>query len=237
MENFPKIVLPFPYHPKKRKKNNWKVGYVGLNLSNGPGFGNSSGDGGNGGTMGGSEGGGAAMGESTNGFIYKFSCAMLELSDDIAPILAYWAKKNIPTESLYINSDQGIEGYIENNHHITVKYGLHDDNPDKIKQLVEGFGPITVNFGNVEKFNENPLFDVLKINIVSDKLKQLNKIICDNMEYSDEWNEYNPHATLAYVKKNSCDNFIGDTFFDKLTDTINQLSFHSKTGEVYQIEL
>jgi len=236
-EKFPKIELPFPYRPKKRKKD-WVVGATGLNLSPGKGFGNpiggSSGNGtGNGGT------GAMAMGESIkdeDSYVYKYSCAMLNLSDNVSPILQYWCKKYIPSENLYVNEDQGIEGYV-NLSHVTIKYGLHDTNPQKLIAIAKGYGPIEVKFGPVEKFDTNPEFDVIKVNIDSDKLRYLNNAITKDMEHSDQFNTYKPHATLAYVKKGSCDQLVGNDFFESLFDTIAEIYFASKDGQEHFIEL
>jgi hypothetical protein len=176
------------------------------------------------------------MGESVDKFIYEYSCAMLNLSDDIASHVCEWAKSNIPQESLYIDEDSGIDGY-EDTPHVTVKYGLHDTNPDKLKELIEGYGPVKFKLGLVEKFDTNPDFDVLKITVESQSLRELNKIISDNMEHTDTFDEYKPHATLAYVKKNSCDDLISNTFFDKLEDEVYEIYFTSKTGDEHFLDL
>lgn len=169
-------------------------------------------------------------------FIYKYSCAMLNLSDVISDGIKQWAVSNIPLDCLYINLDDGVEGY-EDMPHVTIKYGLHDAFPDNLIYLVDGFGPIELELSTIDVFNNNPKFDVLKINIKSDKLMQLNKLICDNMHYTDKFSTYIPHATIAYIKKGSCLNLINSRVFDKLIDVVNEIYFTTRSGEEYFIKL
>lgn len=169
-------------------------------------------------------------------YIHKYSCAMLNLSDELADIIKQWGRKNIPSDCLYINLDDGIEGY-EDIPHVTIKYGLHDADPDNLTRLVDGFGPINIELANIDVFNNNPNFDVLKININSDKLHELNKIICNNMHFTDKFPIYIPHATLAYIKKGTCVNLIDSMDFNKLVDIVNEIYFTSRSGDEFYIKL
>lgn len=173
---------------------------------------------------------------SDSKFIHNYSCAMLNLSDELSNIIKKWAAENIPSDCLYINLDDGIEGY-EDTPHVTIKYGLHDVDPDNLTRLVDGFGPIDIQLSNIDVFNNNPNFDVLKINIISDKLHKLNKIICDNMHFTDKFNVYIPHSTLAYIKKGTCLNLINSMNFNKLTDVVNEIYFTSRSGDEFYITL
>jgi hypothetical protein len=186
-------------------------------------------------------GGGApvamAMGESTedDGNVYEYSCAMLPISKENSAIMQYWAKQNIPVESLLIDPDQGMDGY-EDNPHVTVKYGLHTDDVTDIEKLTSGYGPVPVKFGKVSKF-ENPDFDVIKIEIISEPLHELNKLISDNLENTDTYPTYEPHATLAFVKKGTCDKIVGDDFFTDMKDSISEIYFTARDGSEHYIDI
>lgn len=168
--------------------------------------------------------------------VYTYSCAMLPVGDEATSLMKYWAMKHIPEDCLYINPDEGIDGY-ESTPHVTVKYGLHDTEPHGLIDLLQGIGPIPLKFGNVTKFDTNPNFDVIKIDIDGDKLRFINGIISDNFAHSDSFPEYKPHATLAYVKKGSCDHLVDNDFFDKLNDKVDIMEFASKTGDTHPIYL
>lgn len=167
---------------------------------------------------------------------YKFSCAMLNLNPSVASVVDYWVKKNIPKESLYIDEDTGHDGY-EDTYHVTLKYGIHDESPEKLKNLVNGFGPIPLNFGIIEKFDA-PNFDVIHIKINDNNiLEDVNKLITENIDNTETHSSYRPHVTLAFVKKGSCDNLIDNSFFDSLSDEVDEIYFNSKNGEESFISL
>lgn len=215
-DNFTKIMIDMPRRARKRKKNsgNIPVQVFPPHRTNPQG----------------------PMGESVDRFVYEYSCAMLNLSDMIAEKVLEWSKENIPEEDLFIDEDSGMEGY-EDTPHVTIKYGLHDETPENLIELIEGCGPIKLQLGLVEKFDTNPNFDVLKITIESEKLRQLNQLISDNMDNTDTFIEYKPHATLAYIKKGACEHLISNTFFDKLEDEVYEIYFTSKTGEEHYLDL
>jgi len=169
-------------------------------------------------------------------YTYTYSCALLPLNDNVGAILKYWTRKMIPEESLYINADEGIDGY-EFVPHVTVKYGLHDTTPDTLSDICDGCGLITIEFGKVDKFDTNPNFDVIKVNVESDQLRTLNDKISEGMSNDKKWDSYNPHATLAYVKKGECEELVKSGFFTKLNDVIDQVCFSSKAGTEYYINL
>ena len=168
--------------------------------------------------------------------LYKYSCAMLNLSDEIANIIKYWAKKMIPKDCLFIDEDEGMDGY-EDTPHVTVKYGIHDTKPTELKKLTKGFGSVGLKFEKVTKFKENPKIDVLKIDVIGDDLKKLNKLITDNMKCTDKFDEYKPHVTLAYLKKGKCKELVDNDFFTELEDIAKEIYFNSRDGEGYFIKL
>jgi len=177
-----------------------------------------------------------AMGESAKEHVYEYSCAMLQLSDDISSTIIEWMHDNIDENKLYIDKDSGIDGY-EYNPHITVKYSIHEVDPKSIEELIEGFGPIKVELGKISKFNTNPHYDVIKIDVESNKLMKLNQYLTDNLKCTDSFKTYIPHATIAYVKKDSHNKLISNNTFDKLKDEIGELYFTARTGDEYYLSL
>jgi len=173
--------------------------------------------------------------EKTKEHLYEYGCVMLPVNDDISAIVRYWCKKNINTDDLYINEDEGIEGF-EDSPHVTVKYGIVENDISKISDIIEGYDPITIKCGNVEIFDTNPKFDVVKIHITGDKLQKLHDMLSEKND-GDSFPEYKPHLTLAYVQKGKGKNLIDNDFFDKLEDTIDQVLFVSKDGNDHYIDL
>ena len=91
---------------------------------------------------------------------------------------------------------------IENECHITLLYGLHDDvTNDKVKEIIKNFlsTPIQVELSGLSCFS-NDEYDVIKFDVESDILHQINAEL-KKLPYTTQFDEYHPHMTLAYVKK------------------------------------
>jgi 2'-5' RNA ligase len=115
-------------------------------------------------------------------------------------------QSEINKDDLYIDEEDDIEG-LENKHHVTVLYGIHDKEKytlDYILSLLPKkdriLDNINVSFNNIDIF-ENEKFDVLKINVTSNTLKNINKILKEKLDYTSKFEGYNAHLTIAYLKK------------------------------------
>jgi len=114
----------------------------------------------------------------------------------------YQLQNQIDSSNLYYENGQfGLE----QDSHITVCYGLvHESDYFKLRRLIKNFGTIDVTYGGVSKFVSDN-YDVIKIDIISEKLHELNSLIRNNFEVKTSFPDYQPHMTVAYVKPNSCD--------------------------------
>lgn len=143
--------------------------------------------------------------------IRKYSCVLGNIPE--AHLFTGWVSKHVKDE--YIKKH-------ENEPHVTVLYGLHTENPDEVKETLANEKPFKIKLGLVSKFSA-PEFDVLKIDVESTELFDLNKKL-RTLEYTTE-HKYKPHVTLSYVEKDSCDNLIGSEAFDGKTFKISKLLF------------
>jgi len=108
-------------------------------------------------------------------------------------------QKTIDEDDLFIKEEGDWNYGLEDEFHITVKYGIVTKDAEKVKKAVEGFQGGEVNLYNIDLF-ENDEYDVLKVNVDSDALSELNKALSDNLETHDSFPTYNPHVTIAYIK-------------------------------------
>ena len=97
--------------------------------------------------------------------------------------------------------------------HITVLYGLHSneiDDDEVFSQIIDREPP-QLNMSNITLFN-NPKYDVVKFDVEGDGLHDMNKILRDNFPYTNDYPEYHPHSTIAYVKPG-----MGEKYVQKLS--------------------
>lgn len=91
---------------------------------------------------------------------------------------------------------------LETDPHITVLYGLHDTVSDSdIQEVVNQIDSSRLNLkiNGVGVF-ENKDFDVVKFNVESEYLHQMNSMF-RALPYSSDYPDYKPHITIAYVKQ------------------------------------
>lgn len=92
---------------------------------------------------------------------------------------------------------------IEDTPHVTVLYGFVDSvNPLEVIKCTMKFGPIQTNeiqAAGVSAFT-NPDSNVLKVDVISSKLSELNGILDDKFPNENKYPEYHAHLTLAYLR-------------------------------------
>jgi hypothetical protein len=151
--------------------------------------------------------------------IYGYSAVFINVPSER---ILEWSTKNIP-EDILVNNDNanGRETEI----HVTALYGLHSPYSDSIKEIISDIKPFVLDFGMVSKF-ETTTHDVIKIEVMSNELRKLNKLL-KTLPHTSKFDEYNPHCTLAYVKKGSCDHLLENFYFDDLEVPVNSLVYSS----------
>ena len=82
------------------------------------------------------------------------------------------------------------------------KYGFVDSGPETVqslKALLTRFGPIPIRLKTLSLFKGGEDGDVLKVDVESPKLRELNAVISSSFPCEDKFPEYLPHLTLAYL--------------------------------------
>lgn len=167
--------------------------------------------------------------------LYKFSNTQINAPKGLADKIITWCDKHINEEDVYTEEDDPTLGR-EDEPHVTVKYGLHTSDPEDVRKIVKGFGEFDVTLGKISKF-ESEKYDVLKAEVTSKKLQQLNKLLSESLEVTDKFPNYVPHLTLSYIKKGSCTELLGETYFKGITWTVNEIKFCSRKGEKTTLSL
>lgn len=94
---------------------------------------------------------------------YSYGCVMALLPGSVANKIREFGA-SIPAEDLY--DDGSGEHGRESEIHVTVKYGLHDPNPENVREGLEWQDMAYATLGKVDAFH-NDDYVVLKINVSS----------------------------------------------------------------------
>jgi 2'-5' RNA ligase len=162
---------------------------------------------------------------------YSYSSTQIDLPEKEKNKILNWSKEHIPNKVLVKNDHASGR---ESDTHVTILYGLHANQPKSIEKIIKNIKPFHITLGEISKF-EAETHDVIKITISGTGLKRLNKLLSD-LPHTSKY-AYNPHCTLAYVKKGSCDHLLGSNHFKGLKIETNAITFSSKDGDKKVINL
>jgi 2'-5' RNA ligase len=160
---------------------------------------------------------------------YKFSSTQLNLPAGMAEKVREMGRK-IPAEDLYGDGR-------ETDPHVTLKYGLHDQDPEPVRSLLAGQGPITITLGKTSVFPDSGDGDVVKIDVESPQLHKLNKQVADNVPNTETHAEYSPHVTVAFVAPGKGEQYAGDATLAGQKVTLDHVEFSSADGQKTVIPL
>lgn len=162
----------------------------------------------------------------------EFSSTQVQIEDKSIKEKIKSFQKTIPKKILV---DDGMETDL----HITVKYGLHTNDEEEVRELVKGFGKVrayldVVSYFEASEFRDN---DVLKISVDSKDLERLNKLISKNLEFTSNYPKYEPHLTLAYIKTGEGKKWDGIKDFVDTELEFDSIIFSSKDSKKIKLSL
>ena len=175
------------------------------------------------------------LNENLNGE-YKHSSTQINAPNDVAEkVLKY--SMVIPDSDIFNDPEDPSMGR-ELESHITILYGLHTkDYKDIVKLIGSEVKEISVVLGETSLFEaKDTNYEVLKISVVSKTLNGLHNIF-STLPNEDKHPEYQPHLTIAYLKKGAGKRYAGDKTFDGIKFTCNSIQFKSSNGDSNKIEL
>jgi len=144
---------------------------------------------------------------------HDYCSTQVNIKNPLAKQITDWTLNNVPKEDIHTSDD--IKGY-EDEPHCTVFYGIEDKNLKESidKQLKwEGVNVLSGTLDIMDKFEQDGN-DVLIIKVDGLGFRVAHNII--NSITDTAGKDYQPHVTLAYVKKGVADKFLAnDTFKGK----------------------
>jgi 2'-5' RNA ligase len=169
--------------------------------------------------------------EGKSGKLYKYGCVMLYLN------IKNWDSilDRINKSDVY-NVNDPTKGY-ERHPHITIIFGLHsnvsdDDVLDVFKNLKSSDIDITVD--GIGCF-ENNEYDVVKMNIISDKLNKLNNKL-SMLDNTSDYSDYKPHITIAFVLPGTGKKYTQPEYKYQF-DNFNKILYKKTNGQTITIPL
>jgi hypothetical protein len=164
---------------------------------------------------------------------YDFSSVHVNVPHPLCDQIISWGKKQIKDKDIYVTQKDPTFGR-EDEIHATILYGIHTESPERTINLLKDQGPIKARMGKVGIFSNPNNYDVIMIQIESDDLKRLNKLIVDHIPHTNKYGVYKPHITVAYVKKGKGWKHFGASKWNGTEFECNHAVFSSKDGSKHK---
>lgn len=157
---------------------------------------------------------------------HEYSCAMLYY--DMPEMRSLHSL--IDEADVYTEEDDESYG-LEKNPHVTLLYGLHDNeiDPEEVKGICTKHKYPELKLHNVSAF-KNDKYDVLKFDVDSEKLHQVNKELT-SLPYTTDYPDYHPHSTIGYLKPGTADKYIQKFKGKEYTVNPNKIVYSRANGE------
>lgn len=153
---------------------------------------------------------------------HQFSSTQVDLPYPLVDRVKEFGRSLIPDEDLH---DEGRE----HDPHVTVRYGLHDSHPTKVRGVLEGEPAVEGELGRTAIF-ETPDYDVVHLQVHSPDLHRLNRKL-SVLPHTDTRPSYHPHVTLAFVKKGMGQKYADRADLEGTPFRGSMVTFSGRTGD------
>ena len=167
---------------------------------------------------------------------YDFSSTQIDVPEKLADNIISWGEKAIDDSEIFVSETDPSFGR-ENEMHVTVLYGIHSEHSTKAKKSLKGVSPVKVKLGKVSAFTNPEKFDVVIIEVISKDLEKLNRKLRNELPFTNKYDEYRPHVTIAYVKNGKGNDYKGVNEWEGKEFECDYIVFSSKNGTKEKIKL
>ena len=163
--------------------------------------------------------------------IYEFGCVMVKLN------FTNWNDLENRIDKSDLFEPENEHYGFETEPHLTLLYGLHEEvTENDVRDVLKNFTleDLEIKIDGIGNF-QNQDFDVLKFNVVKNSLlENINKAL-EKLPNSNRYPEYNPHITIAYLKKGTSIKYLDDNFKTTISD-IEDIIYSKPNGEKISIK-
>jgi 2'-5' RNA ligase len=167
---------------------------------------------------------------------YSFSSVHINVDPPLSDEIIRWGRKNVSDDDIFVSQTDPTYGR-EDEIHITILYGIHSDQSDEVEKTIKGVGPIKAKLGKVKIFSNPYKFDVVVVGVISEDLERLNQKLTETVTYTNRYGKYDPHLTIAYVKKGKGWRHNDLNLWEGREITADYVVFSSKAGFKKKIPL
>ena len=125
--------------------------------------------------------------------------------------------------------------------HVTVRYGVEGEETEGIKKYLSYLAPFEASLGKTDKFPPSEHSDgasVIIAPIEAPELHQINSEIEKHGDFAEpSFPEYKPHATVAYVKPEVADRYVGMGVTHGKKFTVNEIAITDRNGKQEVVKL
>jgi 2'-5' RNA ligase len=165
---------------------------------------------------------------------YDFSSVHIEVPCPLSDEIIKWGKEHLPDEDVFMY--EGTLGR-EDEIHITVLYGIHSESSQQTRELLRKTKSLSIKLGRVKLFSNNDRFDVVYVEAENESLYDMNRRFKNHIKYTNRYPKYEPHVTIAYVKKGKGLEHYGKYCFVGKSFVCDHVIFSSKNGAKENIPL
>lgn len=142
------------------------------------------------------------------------------------------------------DTDLAGKGKDVGGNHVTVRWGLQaadDDKLEKMKQYLASVPPFEAKLGKTEKFQPSESSDgaaVIQSPVEAPEMKQIHDELAKHGDFTEPtFKDYKPHATIAYVKPEKADRYVGMSPTAGKGFTVNSIAVTDRNGKQEEVPL
>jgi len=139
------------------------------------------------------------------------------------------------------DEDLAGEGKDVGGSHITIRYGLQNDDNDELIEFLKSQPKFKVTLGATTFFPPSEHSDNATPIIVPCESDDLHRIEYEIKDYGDfakrSFPKYNPHVTIAYVKPNTAKKYEGITLAKDKSFMVDTIAITNRNGDEFPIKL